>query len=31
VVDEGFKLLWNPDDSGRNACVEYGKLLAKKL
>ena len=31
VVDEGLKLLWNPDDSGRNACIEYGKLLAKKL
>jgi len=31
VVDEGLKLLWNPDDSGRNACVEYGKILAKKL
>jgi flavorubredoxin len=31
LVDEGFKLLWNPDDSGRNACVEYGKVLAKKL
>ncbi|MCU0851481.1 MAG: anaerobic nitric oxide reductase flavorubredoxin [Candidatus Thermoplasmatota archaeon] len=31
VVDEGLKLLWNPDDTGRNACVEYGKILAKKL
>ena len=31
MVDEGLKLLWNPDDSGRNACVEYGKILAKKL
>jgi len=31
VVDEGLKLLWNPDDSGRNACIEYGKILAKKL
>ena len=31
MVDEGLKLLWNPDDSGRNACIEYGKLLAKKL
>ena len=31
MVDEGLKLLWNPDDSGRNACIEYGKILAKKL
>lgn len=31
LVDEGLKLLWNPDDTGRNACVEYGKVLAKKL
>jgi anaerobic nitric oxide reductase flavorubredoxin len=31
VVDEGLKLLWNPDDAGRNACVKYGKTLAKKL
>ncbi len=31
VVDEGLKLLWNPDDAGRKSCIEYGKTLAKKL
>ncbi|MFA5101984.1 MAG: anaerobic nitric oxide reductase flavorubredoxin [Candidatus Thermoplasmatota archaeon] len=29
VVDEGLKLLWNPDDAGRKSCVEYGKKFAK--
>jgi anaerobic nitric oxide reductase flavorubredoxin len=31
VVDEGLKLLWNPDDAGRKSCIDYGKTLAKKL
>jgi anaerobic nitric oxide reductase flavorubredoxin len=31
VVEEGLKLLWNPDDVGRNACVEFGKKFAKAL
>lgn len=31
VVDDGLKLLWNPDDAGRKSCVEYGKTLTKKL
>jgi anaerobic nitric oxide reductase flavorubredoxin len=31
VVDEGLKILWNPDDTSRKACFEYGRTLAKKL
>jgi anaerobic nitric oxide reductase flavorubredoxin len=31
VVDDGLKLLWNPDDVGRKTCVEYGRNLTKKL
>ncbi len=31
MVDEGLKLLWNPDDAGRKSCFEYGRNLAKKL
>jgi anaerobic nitric oxide reductase flavorubredoxin len=28
VVDEGLKVLWNPDEAARAQCVEYGKKLA---
>ena len=31
MVDEGLKLLWNPDDAGRKSCFDYGRNLAKKL
>jgi flavorubredoxin len=31
VVDDGLKLLWNPDEAGRKSCVDYGRNLAKKL
>jgi anaerobic nitric oxide reductase flavorubredoxin len=31
LVDDGLKMLWNPDDVGRNACFEYGKNLVKQL
>ncbi len=31
VVDEGLKLLWSPDDTGRKSCLEYGKNFVKKL
>ena len=31
VVDDGLKLFWNPDDAGRNACVEFGKNFSKQL
>jgi flavorubredoxin len=29
VVDEGLKVLWNPDEESRKKCFEYGKKLAK--
>lgn len=31
VVDDGLKELWNPDEKSRNACVEYGRSILKKL
>ncbi len=31
VVDDGLKLLWNPDDAGKNACYEFGKNFIKKI
>lgn len=31
VVDDGLKVLWNPDRASRIACFEYGQRLAKKL
>jgi anaerobic nitric oxide reductase flavorubredoxin len=31
IVDDGMKLLWNPDEAGRTSCFDYGKNLAKKL
>jgi flavorubredoxin len=31
VVDEGLKVMWNPDDAGIESCVEYGKGLPVKL
>lgn len=31
VVDDGLKVLWNPDDASRKACIEYGRTLAKML
>ena len=31
MVDEGLKMLWNPDEAGRKSCVEYGRTLAKKI
>lgn len=31
VVDDGLKMLWNPDAPSRKACFEYGQNLAKKL
>jgi anaerobic nitric oxide reductase flavorubredoxin len=31
MVDDGLKLLWNPDEPGRNACVEYGRNFVRKL
>jgi flavorubredoxin len=31
VVDDGLKLLWNPDDTSRKNCFAYGQNLAKTL
>jgi anaerobic nitric oxide reductase flavorubredoxin len=31
VVDEGLKVMWNPDEESRKACFEYGKKLAKSF
>ena len=31
VVGEGIKLLWNPDEAGRKACVDFGRNLVKNL
>jgi flavorubredoxin len=31
VVDDGLKTFWNPDETSRNACVEYGRSFVKKL
>jgi anaerobic nitric oxide reductase flavorubredoxin len=31
VVNEGLKLLWNPDETGSKSCFEYGRSLAKSL
>jgi flavorubredoxin len=29
VVDEGLKVMWNPDKEGINKCIEYGKKLSE--
>ena len=31
VLDEGLKVMWNPDEAGIESCVEYGKKIAEKL
>lgn len=31
VVDEGLKLLWVPDEEGRQKCMEFGRRLAAML
>jgi len=31
VVDDGLKALWNPDETSRNTCVDYGKNFAKQI
>jgi len=28
VIDEGLKVMWNPDDESINKCVEFGKRFA---
>jgi len=27
VVDDGLKVLWNPDDESRKVCIDYGKKI----
>ncbi|MSU02831.1 anaerobic nitric oxide reductase flavorubredoxin [Tissierella pigra] len=31
LVQEGIKILWNPDENGKAECVEFGKSFAEKL
>lgn len=31
VVDEGLKVLWNPDDESIGRCIDFGNRLAKAL
>lgn len=29
IINDGLKVLWNPDKESRTACVEFGKSIAK--
>jgi flavorubredoxin len=31
IITEGLKISWNPDDSGIQNCIEYGKSFVEKL
>jgi len=31
VVDDGLRLLWNPDEEGIKECIEYGKKLVSSF
>ncbi len=31
LVDDGVKVMWNPDNENVSKCVEYGKLFAGKV
>ena len=31
VVDDGIKVLWNPDEEARRECVEFGKKACALL
>jgi flavorubredoxin len=31
VVDEGLKIMWNPDEKNIKQCIEYGKKLFELL
>ena len=31
LVQEGIKVLWNPDDIAMNECKEFGKTFVEKL
>ena len=28
IIDEGLRVMWNPDDEGITKCVEFGKKFA---
>jgi flavorubredoxin len=31
LLNDGLKICWNPDDDGRNQCIEYGKKVSDEL
>jgi anaerobic nitric oxide reductase flavorubredoxin len=31
IIDDGLKVLWNPDEPSRKTCVEYGRKIAEKM
>ena len=31
LIDDGVKVMWNPDNENVSKCVEYGKLFAGKV
>jgi flavorubredoxin len=31
VVDDGLKVLWNPDSESKTRCVEYGKTFVANI
>jgi flavorubredoxin len=31
LFNDGLKIPWNPDDEGRNQCIEYGKRVSGEL
>jgi anaerobic nitric oxide reductase flavorubredoxin len=31
LLNDGLKISWNPDDEGRNQCIEYGKRVSGEL
>jgi anaerobic nitric oxide reductase flavorubredoxin len=31
LVDDGVRVMWNPDDENINKCIEYGKLFAGRV
>lgn len=31
ILNDGLRLLWNPDQSGREQCIQFGKALIEQL
>ncbi len=31
IIDEGLRMMWNPDDEGMTKCVEFGKKFAADI